>query len=254
MAFINPFDLTGPQGSDPANNIDGYILDGTKKSLDERIELEHQSLATGTNDPTSATAQGRHIPGKVGCLYLGLDADIKNPAVLSGMGSGAIAYATDTKNFYRYEIGVGWTIIALSAETILVDETLRIIPGGSGNVLEMNHDYQQWTSTTTLVDGANIATDCDDGNSFEVVLGGNRILDNPTNLQEGATYVWLVKQDVTGTRTLSFGSSFLWSGGLAPTLTPTTGAVDIITAICKNEGTELIPDYKLYCSVLYDFS
>lgn len=246
--FVNIFSLTDPLGLDPANNIDGYILDGTKKALNERIALEHQDLNTGSNEQTDKNAQGRHIPGLVGVLFRGTKAQID---ALTGMGEGAIAYATDEQNFYFFLWGVGWQILAINADTIFADEeslTYEI------NTLKMKRDNQQWTETFDLTDAANIVTDCTNSNSFAVTLGDNRILDNPTNLKEGATYVWIIKQDITGSRTLTFGTYYKFAGGVAPTLSPDGGSVDIITAIAQNDGSVAVPDWKLYISTLYNFS
>lgn len=89
----------------------------------------------------------------------------------------------------------------------------------------------------TLVDGANISWDMDDGGSADVTLAGNRTLDNPTNMVDGAIYRLRIIQDGTGTRTLAYGAAYLWPGGVAPTLTATAGAVDIITWLC--DGTNM---------------
>lgn len=89
----------------------------------------------------------------------------------------------------------------------------------------------------TLTDGANIAWDLDDGGSADVTLAGNRTLDNPTNMVDGAIYRLRIIQDGTGTRTLAYGAAYLWPGGVAPTLTATAGAVDIITWLC--DGTDM---------------
>jgi hypothetical protein len=113
-AFVNPFSLTAPSGADLANGIDGYILDGTKKALDERFEQEHYSLSTGTDDVDSATGQGRHKAGKVGAWGKGPSATMR--ATL-GAGTGAFWEITDTDagtglpagTMFRYAIGVGWT-------------------------------------------------------------------------------------------------------------------------------------------------
>lgn len=88
----------------------------------------------------------------------------------------------------------------------------------------------QTVTTVALTDGATIATDASLGNHFKVTLGGNRALANPTNLQDGQIINWRVTQDVTGTRTLTFGSMFKWSGGSAPALTSAANSVDYITA------------------------
>lgn len=246
--FINPFLLTGPVGSDPANNIDGYILDGTKKALAERYQVEHYGLDSGDKESTSATAEGRHKPGVVGCLLVGTVAERD---ALTGMGNGAICRTTDDGNFWFYTQGVGWNILAINSDTIFADEESLTY---DVNTLKMKRDNQQWTTTFELTDAATVSTDCTNSNSFSITLGGNRNLENPTNLKEGATYVWLITQDATGSRTLSFGSYFKFAGGVAPSLSTTGGAVDILTAIAQNDGSEAVPDWKLYTSVLYDFS
>lgn len=101
---------------------------------------------------------------------------------------------------------------------------------------------QEYTATqnfnaTTLTDGANISWDASDNQVASVVLGGNRTLDNPTNMVDGATYILTVKQDATGTRTLAYGTAYKWAGGTAPTLTTDASAVDIITFVC--DGTSM---------------
>lgn len=82
-----------------------------------------------------------------------------------------------------------------------------------------------------LTDAATIATNAALGNNFRVTLGANRVLGNPTGLRDGGVYRWLIKQDATGSRTLTFGSYFKWPGGTAPTLTTTASAVDVVTAV-----------------------
>jgi len=90
---------------------------------------------------------------------------------------------------------------------------------------------------TELTDAANIAWDVDSAQVAKVTLTDNRTLDNPTNLQAGATYILRVIQDVTGTRTLAYGSAFKWAGGTVPVLSTAGDSVDILTFVC--DGTNL---------------
>jgi hypothetical protein len=85
--------------------------------------------------------------------------------------------------------------------------------------------------TVPLTDAASIATDASLGKVFSVTLGGNRTLANPTNLQGGQTYLWRVKQDGTGTRTLAYGSKFKWPASTAPVLSTAANSVDVITGV-----------------------
>lgn len=63
-------------------------------------------------------------------------------------------------------------------------------------------------SLVTLTDAASIAVDGAMGSAFQLTLGGNRALANPTNLVAGQTYTFLVRQDATGGRQLAWGSSY----------------------------------------------
>lgn len=77
-----------------------------------------------------------------------------------------------------------------------------------------------------LTDGANIAVDFDAGQNFAVTLAGNRTLDNPTNADAGQVGSIFIVQDGTGSRTLSYGTSWEFPGGTAPTLSTSINAVD----------------------------
>lgn len=105
---------------------------------------------------------------------------------------------------------------------------------------------QQAFSMTTLTDAASITWDCSLNQVAQVTLGANRALANPTNKVAGATYVLIVKQDGTGSRTLSYGSEYKFPGGTAPTLS--TGANDIDLLCFISDGT------NLYGTALLDFS
>ena len=100
------------------------------------------------------------------------------------------------------------------------------------------------TNYTTLTDAAQITWNACDGHAATVTLGGNRTLNNPTNLAQGS-YLLKVVQDGTGSRTLSTFTDYCWPGGVAPTLTTGANAVDILTF--WSDGS------KLYGGVQYNF-
>lgn len=83
-------------------------------------------------------------------------------------------------------------------------------------------------AVVALTDGATITPDFSLANNFSVTLGGSRTLANPTNLVAGQSGVIKITQDGTGSRTLSYGSYWDFSAGVAPTLTTTANAVDIL--------------------------
>ena len=101
--------------------------------------------------------------------------------------------------------------------------------------------------TYALSDAATIATDCSQSNVFTVTLGGNRTLGAPTNGTAGSTYIWIITQDGTGSRTLAFNSALKFPGGTDPTLTTTASAVDMISAVTTDGST-------FYCTPVLNLS
>jgi len=96
---------------------------------------------------------------------------------------------------------------------------------------------QQNFGTATLTDGVNISWNLNSAQVAKVTLGGNRTLDNPTNMVDGGTYILRVIQDGTGTRTLSYGSAYKWPAGVAPVVA--AGANDISVLTFVSDGTNM---------------
>ena len=67
------------------------------------------------------------------------------------------------------------------------------------------------------------------GNVQTVTLGGNRTF-TFANPKSGARYSIIIKQDATGSRTVTW-PAIKWAGGTTPTLTTTANKYDIVTFI-----------------------
>ncbi|MCT2398536.1 DUF2793 domain-containing protein [Novosphingobium mangrovi (ex Huang et al. 2023)] len=93
----------------------------------------------------------------------------------------------------------------------------------------------------TLTDAATIAVDMATGINFNVTLGGNRTLGNPTNAKAGQSGRIRVTQDATGSRTLAFGANWKHVGS-APTIATAAGAVDLF-AYFVNSGADIELSY-----------
>lgn len=162
---------------------------------------------------------------------------------LSGGGGGitdpellALAGLTSAANKLPYFTGSG-----TAALTDISALARTIIAITSANLVRVAINQGE----VGLTDAATINTDCAAGNVFTVTLGGNRTLANPTNLQAGASYAWVVTQGTGGSRTLTYGNAFTWPGGTVPTLSTAAGAVDVITAIYS--GSKL----RAACNLAY---
>jgi hypothetical protein len=153
-----------------------------------------------------------------------------NPEILTSTANGAMTYrrgsALETDDVLEVQNNAGAQKFSIK---------------GSG---ETRIESQAYSATNTLVDAANIVTDMALGNVHEVTLADNRILDLPTNLKNGSTILFIIKQDATGGRTLDT-SAFLTVGGEPIVLTTTANAVDILSGI--SDGT------NVYLTIAGDF-
>jgi hypothetical protein len=89
---------------------------------------------------------------------------------------------------------------------------------------------QVWAAAAevTLADAATIAVDLSTFINAVVSLAGNRVLGQPTNIKVGQAGVIRIVQDATGSRTLGFHADWEFTGKLAPSLSLTAGANDLL--------------------------
>ena len=104
-------------------------------------------------------------------------------------------------------------LTALTGSSRLSYSALKEIPGAVVNV---------------LVDAANIAWNFNSGYVATVTLGGNRTLSVPTNGQDSNVYLLRVKQDATGSRTLTLHASIDRGDLSAPALSTAGGTTDVL--------------------------
>jgi hypothetical protein len=105
----------------------------------------------------------------------------------------------------------------------------------------------QRVASVALTDASTVATDASLGNVFTVTLEGNRTLGAPTNVISGGTYLWVITQDGTGSRTLDYNAAFKFPGGTDPVLSTAAAAVDVLS--CVANGTD-----SLLCSLSKGFA
>ena len=86
-------------------------------------------------------------------------------------------------------------------------------------------------SYVELADAPTIAVDWSKGSPQSVTLGGNRTMAF-SNGEKGRQYMLVLKQDATGSRTVTWPVSVHWPGGNGqPTLTTTANRKDYITFV-----------------------
>jgi hypothetical protein len=219
LAVYDSFDdrYLGSKTSDPSVDNDGNALVGGTIYFNSVSGV--MRLYTGTQW-VAAYVQG--VASGIGFTPAGGVAATNVQAAIEEVDTEKLAKASNLSDLTnaataRTNLGlaIGTNVQAFDAATAKTNVAQSFTAAQRGTV-------------SALTDGATITPDFAVANNFSVTLGGNRTLANPTNVVVGQSGVIKITQDGTGSRTLAFGSSWDWQGGVAPTLTTTANAVDIL--------------------------
>ena len=163
----------------------------------------------------------------VGPTNTNLTKYVGSSAVQNALFSGAVididinnATADATTTLDQYMDSIGFTFDSVATAPSLV--------GSLGAFTK-----QQYTVPSVLTYGANIAVDANLSNIYTVTLTGvTAQLDNPSNLVAGMSLQFLIKQDATGLRALTFGTAYTFGTAGAPTIaTSTANQTDVISCV-----------------------
>lgn len=88
---------------------------------------------------------------------------------------------------------------------------------------------------TVLPDQASIPVDASTAYAFSLTIGGDRALESPTSQVKGSLYSLAVTQDGTGSRLLTYGTSYRFPSATPPTLSTAAGALDVM--LFYSDGT-----------------
>jgi hypothetical protein len=182
--------------------------------------------ASGTGSTVTLTFSGAYLitPGSI-ITVSGI-----TPSGYNGVYS-ATASTSTTVSYSNSTTGV-----YVSGGTIASSQNISDIPIGtvssfnSATPLNILTTDTPWNAAAfvTLTDASTITPDFSTGFNFQVTVAGNRTIANPTNTKPGQSGVILIVQDSTGGRTISFGSSFKFSNGTAPTLSTTANSTNAL--------------------------
>ncbi len=192
--------------------------------------------------------------GKSGLEYRTADNSGKQAILSSHKDSSAPSYAeagciwlddTDTPWILKIYDGSDWLLLATINATNDIALPANLDEEGGIQSYDENNAVtnvaQEYTATqnfnaTTLTYSETISWDLSVNQVTSVTLTGDATLDAPTNMIDGATYILIVKQDSTGSRTLAYESEYLFPDGKAPELSTDASAVDIITFVCDGSN------------------
>ena len=210
------------------------IVDSSSQEIKELVADDNLDLASsGIVNVTSIGATSINVTGVVtATTFVG---------ALTGTATGL----TGTPNI---DVGIT-TASQLGINTTTIPTKLYVSGNAASNIVALGNK----TENTTL--------DFSTGNNFSLTLGASITLENPTGVTTGQSGMILILQDGTGSRTLSFGSSWDFPSATAPTVTATADALSSLvyfarstTSIVTNSilgiGTLLVYQMKLYLHYL----
>jgi hypothetical protein len=103
----------------------------------------------------------------------------------------------------------------------------------------------QGTAISTLTPSSIISVDGSLSNVFLITLTtSGQTLGDATNLVAGFTYIFIIRQDGTGSRTLNFGSSYKFGADGTPSLSTAANAYDVLSGVALNTSTLLMLGIK----------
>ena len=94
---------------------------------------------------------------------------------------------------------------------------------------EVNYSANLFPASQNVAYGATITVDASAGRLVNLAaLTGNPTIAAPTNATAGMELIFVIPQDGTGSRTVTWNAVFHFTAGAAPTLTTTASKVDIV--------------------------
>jgi len=165
-------------------------------------------------------------------------------AVETKLGTGASNAASATAGHVLTHSSGGATAWAATGD----DTTKLPLAGGtlSGAVVAADQiisravfkDYGE-TAVTNATSGSTETLDLESGNVFDLTLDNNCTitLSNPPASGTSGSFTLILRQDGTGSRTVTWPASVDWASATAPTLTTDAAAVDVLTFMTVDGGT-----------------
>lgn len=161
-------------------------------------------------------ADGAHVSANFAAVKAVVDA-IETNATHTGDVTGDTALTIGTGKVVESMVGAG----AIAASKLKADVNTKVLTAGA---------------SYGLTDGSTIAVDWTNGATQTVTLGATGRTVTFANPVAGQVYRLIIKQDGTGSRTITTWPTIRWAGGSAPTLTTTASKADIVTLLY--DGTD----------------
>lgn len=131
-----------------------------------------------------------------------------------------------------WELGQGYFSGGSPANPLLEPFAGQLTDNPAGTSLNHRNASGNYNERiVTNIDAATVTLDMSLGGQHLVTIAGNRTI-AVTNVSVGKIFTLRVKQDATGSRTLTWFSGITWAGGTPPTLTTTANKADRLGFVC----------------------
>jgi len=107
-------------------------------------------------------------------------------------------------------------------------------------------DGQSYTPLETISSTNSWTPDWDSGNVQTMELTAATTINDPSNIEVGATYIIILKQDGDGSHTVTWGNAYNFPANTPPTLTTGANKADVITLVAYSSAV-------LMCTSVLDF-
>lgn len=224
QAPIAPNWITIQGGNAGGNSL--TMPNGIHVRSGSQISVSNMTL-TGASAHTSG-ASSYTAGGNPSYSSIVLDAAVTGPITINGcVFSGNCYYCIDSA------VTSGQVVIDGNAFTGFFGAQAVNYPvtaaGITAHRITGNGGMSDLVPSAFLADASTIAVSASLGSYMSVTLGGNRTMGAPSNPQHGQVITFALKQDATGSRTVTWNAAYGFSVTVpAPTLSTAPGAVDEI--------------------------
>jgi hypothetical protein len=228
-----------------SQTLTNKTINGASNTLTARIANDVSGLGTGIATALAVNTGSAGAP----VLFNGAGGTPSSLTLTNATGlpvSGITASTSTALGVGSVELGAASdTTLSRAAAGSLAVEGVTVSTSSNTLTLTNKTITNPAVTTQALTDQATVAWDASLGNIATLTITASRTMGGPTNLKTGGSYVLALTQGGAGSFLITWNSVFKWPGAIAPTLTTTAGAKDLITCVSV-DGTNLL------CNALLD--
>ena len=194
------------------------------------------------NIPSTWALQAANLGGALAAAYTAANSAATTANVTAAFAAANTGSNTAVAAFAKANASLANATATFAGDLTLTGNTYIAIGAATSNVgigvtsanAKLYIRGSVTTETTEMTDAATMYPEFTSNNNFSVTLGGSRTIANPNTPVPGQTGLFYLQQDGTGSRVVSWGSSYRFSGNTAPTLSTSANTVDVIAYAVKN--------------------